>query len=128
MPVKYWSFAGLMLTDWCNASCATCYLCCGPDGRAEMSVEFALDLWRQLIDACPHGCRIHLTGGEPFGRWERLIELCRRARDQGLGPLEKIETNAFWATDERIVRKRIAALDVAVEKGQRLARLNGLHP
>ena len=113
MPVKYWSFAGLMLTDWCNASCASCYLSCAPDGRAEMSVEFALELWRQLIEASPHGCRVHLTGGEPFGRWKRLIELCRRARDEGLGPLEKIETNAFWATNERIARERIGALDAA---------------
>jgi len=67
MPVKYWSFAGLMLTYWCNASCASCYLCCGPERVEEMSVDFALRLWGELIDACPHGCRIHLSGGEPFG-------------------------------------------------------------
>jgi hypothetical protein len=112
MPVKYWSFAGLMLTYWCNARCASCYLCCGgesePDG--EMSIEQALDTWRQLIDASPHGCRVHLSGGEPFGDWPRLIELCRQAQARGLGPLDKVETNAFWASDDAICRQRVAAL------------------
>jgi len=78
-----------------------------------MSVPEALRLWAELIDACPHGCRVHLTGGEAFGQWQRLIDICRRAAQQGLRPLENIETNAFWATDEAIVRRRLEALDAA---------------
>ena len=78
-----------------------------------MSVETALEIWEGLQAASPHGCRIHIGGGEPFGRWERLIELARRAQAAGLGPLEAVETNAFWATDEEIVRERVAALDAA---------------
>ena len=114
MPVKHWSFAGLMVTYWCNASCASCYLACSPVRRgADMSVEQALSLWEGLIAASPHGCRIHLSGGEPFGDWPRLIEICRRAKAAGLGPLEKVETNAFWADDAAIVRDRAAALDAA---------------
>jgi len=113
MPVKYWSSAGLMLTQWCNASCASCYLRCHPGRREEMSADEAIRLWRELIDACPHGCRIHLTGGEAFGRWDRLIELCRRASDEGLAPLANVETNAFWASDEAVVRDRLTALAAA---------------
>ena len=113
MPVKHWSFAGLMLTYWCNARCASCYLCCRPDCGERMDVEFALRIWGELIRASPHGCRVHLSGGEPFGDWERLIELCRRAASQGLSPLEKIETNAFWATDSSVARERLRALDSA---------------
>jgi len=114
MPVKYWSFAGLMITTWCNAECASCYLNCSPRRRGEdMSVERALSLWAGLIAACPHGCRIHLSGGEPFGDWPKLIEMCRRAKAEGLGPLEKVETNAFWATDAAVVRDRVSALDAA---------------
>ena len=78
-----------------------------------MSVEQALGIWEGLIAASPHGCRIHLTGGEPFGNWPRLIDICRGARTAGLGPLEKVETNAFWATDGEIVRDRMLALDAA---------------
>jgi hypothetical protein len=113
MPVKYWSFAGLMLTTWCNARCASCYLCCGPDRRDAMSVEAALAIWRSLQEACPHGCRVHISGGEPFGDWPGLIELARRAQAAGLGPLEKVETNAFWAEAAGLVRERLEALDAA---------------
>ena len=117
MPVKYWSSAGLMLTYWCNASCASCYLCCGPGRQEEMSVEDALAYWRGLVEASPHGCRIHLSGGEPFGNWPSLIEICRRARREGLRPLQKVETNAFWATDAAEVRDRLRALnDAGMEK------------
>ena len=113
MPVRYWSFAGLMLTQWCNASCASCYLGCSPQRSTEMSEIEALRLWGQLVEASPHGCRVHLTGGEPFRRWEMLLELCRRAQVDGLGPLEAVETNAYWATDASEVRSRITALDAA---------------
>ena len=78
-----------------------------------MAVDFALRVWRELIEAGGRGCRIHLSGGEPFGDWQRLISLCRRARRQGLSPLEKVETNAFWAADERMIRDRLTALDEA---------------
>ena len=113
MPVKYWSFAGLMLTYWCGASCASCYVCCSPARREEMAADDALAFWRGLVEASPHGCRVHLSGGEPFGDWPRLIDLCLRARGEGLGPLDKVETNAFWATDAAAVRDRLRALDEA---------------
>jgi hypothetical protein len=113
MPVKYWSFAGLMLTDWCNARCASCYGCCGPERNDWMPRETAIRVWRELAEASPHGCRIHLAGGEPFGDWQRLIGIARAAAHAGLGPLESVETNAFWATSDEVARRRVQALDAA---------------
>ena len=113
MPVKHWSFAGLLLTYWCNARCASCYVCSSPRADGDMGVEAALAFWEGLAAASPHGCRIHIGGGEPFGRWEHLIELARRAKAAGLGPLQAVETNAFWAVDAATVRDRLAALDAA---------------
>lgn len=110
MPVKYWSFAGLLLTYWCNARCASCYTCSSPSARTDMSVEVGLELWKGLISASPHGCRIHISGGEPFGRWETLIELAKQANSAGLAPLEAVETNAYWARNEKIIRERLTAL------------------
>jgi hypothetical protein len=78
-----------------------------------MSVENALTWWEQLLQASPHGCRVHLTGGEPFGDWPRLAEICRRAASQGLGPLEKVETNGFWAVRDALIRERLKVLDEA---------------
>lgn len=113
MPVKHWSFAGLMLTYWCNARCDSCYLACDSDRGDWMPVELALETWRSLVRAGPSGCRIHLTGGEPFGNWPHLLEICRLAHAEGLAPLEKIETNAFWADDESAIADRLRALDAA---------------
>ncbi len=113
MPVKHWSFAGLMLTYWCNARCASCYVCSSPSAAGDMSVEAGLAFWEGIQSAGPNGCRIHIGGGEPFGRWEILIELMRQAKAAGLGPLEAVETNVFWACDEKIIRERLAALDDA---------------
>jgi hypothetical protein len=113
MPVKHWSSAGLLLTYRCNAQCECCYLCCSPRRTEEMTVESALTIWEELQVASPHGCRVHLTGGEPFLNWPRLIEICRAAHKAGLGPLEKIETNAFWADSADAVRDRLRQLDEA---------------
>ncbi len=110
MTVKYWSRAGLMLTDWCNAACACCYANCGPDGSQWLAADDAARIWAGLIDASPHGCRVHLTGGEVFGRFEHLLAVCRLASARGVGPLESVETNGFWAIDEALVRQRLEAL------------------
>ncbi len=112
MPAKYWSSAGIMLTDWCCASCASCYLRCSPRGKNWMSVDSAVDIWQQLESLSPHGCKIHLTGGEPFGDWERLLAVARKGQAEKL-TLYKVETNAYWATDDKIIRDRIKALDEA---------------
>ncbi len=117
MPVKYWSSAGLILTHWCSARCACCYLCCSGEAldheRPDMTVESALAMWEGLAATSPHGCRVHLTGGEPFGDWPRLIEICRRAKRGGLARLEKVETNGYWADDPPVIRDRVKALDDA---------------
>lgn len=109
-----WEFAGLLLTYWCNAKCAFCYVYSGPDHAGWMSTADALRIWRGLDQsAARHGktMRIHLAGGEPFGDWPRLLSVVRAARDAGLTPVEKIETNAFWATSDGLVRARLEQLD-----------------
>jgi hypothetical protein len=111
MPVKHWTFAGLMVTSWCPARCASCYLCCGPERREHMPMALALSAWEGLVSASPHGCRIHVSGGEPFGDWPRLAELLRRAAAARLGPLDRLETNGFWAADRGTARRRLRLLD-----------------
>lgn len=78
-----------------------------------MTADEALRLWTHLVDASPHGCRVHLTGGEPFGRWPLLLAVCEAAAKLGLGPLKNVETNGYWATDEALIRDRLGALNAA---------------
>lgn len=52
-----------------------------------------------------------------------------RPRRSHLGPLQKkVETNAFWATDRKVARERVAALDGAgMERLAVSAGLPGQH-
>jgi len=79
-----------------------------------MDVPTALALWRGLDAlAAAHGktMRVHLAGGEPFRDWTRLVAIIRAARAAGLTPVEKVETNAFWAVDDETTRGRLKELD-----------------
>ncbi|NQU76780.1 MAG: hypothetical protein HQ546_10760 [Planctomycetes bacterium] len=74
-------------------------------------MDRAADIWADLIDASPHGCQIHLTGGEVFGRFEHLLAVCAEGQRRGLQGLQAVETNAFWATSVEVIRSRLTALD-----------------
>lgn len=110
---KLWTSAGLMLTYGCPSRCACCYVFSGPDAyqpETEMSVDLALQCWQAIHRLAGRNAKIHLTGGEPFGNFERLEQILQAACEQGLTGLEKIETNAFWCTEESITRKRLKRL------------------
>lgn len=119
---KLWSSAGLMLSYWCSSSCACCYVYCGPETGSpstEMSVSDAIKYWRGIGELAGQRGRVHLTGGEPFGDYERLKNILREAQRQGLKGLEKIETNAYWCVDDKIVRERLKELkDLGLTKLQ----------
>ncbi len=107
---KLWRSAGLMLTYKCNAACEFCYYHCSPEKGGLMPVETCLAAWRSLQAIAGNTAKVHLTGGEPFLYWDHLIEILRKADEQGFGSVDQIETNGFWATDDRIVADRLAAL------------------
>lgn len=108
-----WEYAGLMITYWCNAKCAFCYVYSAPDRGGAMTAKDAIKMWRGLDELARRGgkaMRIHLAGGEPFGDWVQLVSIVRAARDAGLTPLEKVETNAYWATSDGLTRARLELL------------------
>lgn len=110
---KLWSSVGLMLSYYCPSRCACCYVFAGPDSlsaETEMSVALALDCWRAIRRLAGERGKVHITGGEPFSDYDRLRELLKQAHREGLEGLEKIETNAYWCTDEILVRERLAEL------------------
>ncbi len=107
---KLWRSAGLMLTYKCDAACEFCYYHCSPDKGGLMPVETCLAAWRSLKAIAGDGAKVHLTGGEPFLYWDHLVEILRKAGEQGLGPVDLIETNGFWATDDQLVADRLATL------------------
>jgi len=116
LELAVWEYAGLMLTYWCNAKCAFCYVYSGPDRGGRMEVAEALDYWHGLREVAAAGgksMRVHLSGGEPFGDWPHLLAVAEAAHRDGLtggGGFEKVETNAYWARDDGETRDRLAAL------------------
>jgi hypothetical protein len=61
-----------------------------------------------------HG--LHFTGGEPFANFELLLSAVCTAEDLSI-PSTFVETNCFWATDDRTARKKLAALKAKGLKG-----------
>ena len=108
---KLWRSAGLLLTYKCNCACEFCYYKCAPDQDGLMPVETALGAWRSLITLAGDGAKIHITGGEPFLYWDHLQEVLEAAGRERLGKVDQMETNAFWATSEKIATDRLKRLD-----------------
>jgi len=108
---KLWRSAGLLLTYKCNCACAFCYYNCSPEKGGLMVVDTAIGAWRSLERLAGERARVHLTGGEPFLYWERLVEILQEANREGLGPCDLVETNGFWAVDEEIAAERLSMLD-----------------
>lgn len=107
---KLWRSAGLLLTYKCNAACEFCYYHCSPEKGGLMPVETAIAAWRSLKNLAGDTAKIHLTGGEPFLYWDRLVEILAEGKRQGLGRIDLVETNGFWATSEALVRDRLQNL------------------
>ncbi len=108
---KLWRSAGLLLTYKCNASCEFCYYNCSPEKNGLMPVDMAVSAWQSLKVLAGDKARVHITGGEPFLYWDRLVEILQEGKRQELGPLDMVETNGFWATDEGIIKERLKILD-----------------
>lgn len=109
--LKLWRSAGLLLTYKCNAACEFCYYNCSPDKGGLMPVDTALAAWESLRILAGADAKVHLTGGEPFLYWDHLLEIMQKAKAQGLGNADLIETNGFWAEADKTVTKRLKALD-----------------
>lgn len=109
--LKLWRSAGLLLTYKCNCACEFCYYNCSPEKAGLMPVDTAVNAWRSLESLAGENAKVHLTGGEPFLYWERLIEILERARKEGLGGCDMVETNAFWAVNDEIAAQRVKILD-----------------
>ncbi|MGD9109493.1 MAG: radical SAM protein [Phycisphaerales bacterium] len=108
---KLWRNTGLLLTYKCNAACEFCYYCCSPEKNGLMSVDTAIRAWQGLKKLAGDLAKVHLTGGEAFLYWDRLCEILKQAQKEKLGPVDLIETNGFWATDDAIIEKRLKILD-----------------
>lgn len=108
---KLWRSAGLILTYKCNCSCEFCYYNCSPKQNGLMPIDTAISAWQSLKTLAGDTAKIHITGGEPFLYWDHMVNLMQQGQKQNLGPVDLIETNAFWATSEKNIISRLKTLD-----------------
>ena len=92
----------------CNAACRHCLYASSPKREGSyIDVETTKQLCGLLREG---GCRsIHIGGGEPFLQYESLIKMLETIRHEGIR-VEYLETNGFWATDEKRVSDRLQEL------------------
>jgi MoaA/NifB/PqqE/SkfB family radical SAM enzyme len=98
------------LTYRCNAKCADCYENSGPQKRALLPVEVLRELLKELRKLGFTGPELHFGGGEPFYHYRHLIECLEVAREEGMLPLGKLETNAFWCKTDELTTERLTEI------------------
>ena len=108
---KLWRHAGIMVTYKCNCSCEFCYYNCSPEKGGLMPIDTAISVWQSLKSLAGDTAKVHITGGEPFLYWDHLVDILTQSQKQNLGPVDIIETNGFWATDEKTITHRLRTLD-----------------
>ncbi len=101
------SDVGLILSYRCQAACKHCLYNCGPTWQDWMSPqEVAAAL--EAVLTWPQPVQVHITGGEPFLKFDLLLEAVRLAAELGIP--RYAETNAGWCVSEDLVTRRLIAL------------------
>ncbi|MCF7890397.1 radical SAM protein [Candidatus Bipolaricaulota bacterium] len=119
---------GLILSYRCTAECTHCMFACGPEWEEDLisyeRLEGTLAELSKYIVPGPNGPDsiglnhgLHLTGGEPFLHYDKLLEATKLADDIGI-PSIFVETNSFWCGDEETTVAKLQEL--------RRAGLNGI--
>jgi len=112
--------AGFILSYRCTARCRHCIYGCSQqwpgDWPDETQIEQLLSFVKDKIVPATGGPRtvglnegLHFTGGEPFIKFELLLKAVEIASQMGI-PSLFVETNCYWATDDKKTLDRLKAL------------------
>ncbi len=99
---------GLILTYRCHSGCKHCLYNCGPRWEKEPISSSTLHEALEAVCTWTRRPQVHLTGGEPFLCFERLLEGTQVATELGLACY--VETSASWCTDEAEAVERFTVL------------------
>ncbi|MBE6541353.1 MAG: radical SAM protein [Ruminococcaceae bacterium] len=103
MTTPYYS--GIITNYVCTAECRHCMFGSSPSCPKEyITTEESENIASILEEAGTPS--VHIGGGEPFMNFPALLSLIDALNRHGIG-VDYIETNAFWAKDEDIVKNRL---------------------
>lgn len=98
---------GLILSYRCQCRCAHCIYNCGPGWQDWIAKHEITSALRSALNfGSPF--QVHITGGEPFLRFDLLKRAVRVAARLGI-PVY-VETNAAWCVNERLTEQRFSEL------------------
>lgn len=105
---KTMMYSGIITNYSCSAACRHCMFASSPRAGKEFISEEAAEriVWR-LKQAGVYS--MHIGGGEPFLKFDALCALLKAMQKYGIG-VDYIETNAFWAQDDREIEKKLGVL------------------
>ena len=123
LPIPQPYSAGVFLSYKCSSACKHCMYACSPRWPADWMAEddagkILSHLARAMRGRYPSPGRvgvndgIHFTGGEPFLNFDLLLRLTQMAHQLDI-PTTFVETNGFWARDDRSTRERLRTLQDA---------------
>jgi len=98
-------YSGIITNYVCTAACRHCMFGSSPDCPKDfITAEEAERIAALLREAGTES--VHIGGGEPFINFPALLDLIDALNRHGIA-VDYIETNAFWAKDDRIVKERL---------------------
>jgi hypothetical protein len=114
-------FSGGLITNYfCTSRCRHCLYNCSPNrGKEYMDSETAEKCFTRVLEL---GCRsVHIGGGEPMLRPEKLENILKVANRVGMG-IDYVETNSSWFKDtesavtilERLIANGLGTLLVSI--------------
>jgi hypothetical protein len=114
-------FSGGLITNYfCTSRCRHCLYNCSPNrGKEYMDSETAEKCFTRVLEL---GCRsVHIGGGEPMLRPEKLENILKVANRVGMG-IDYVETNYYWFKDtesavtilERLIANGLGTLLVSI--------------
>ena len=90
---------GLVVNYKCNAACRHCLYACSPSrSGGYMNASSCERICNLLKSKDIHS--LHIGGGEPFLDFDKLLEIVHTVHRCEIN-IEYLETNGFWASDEK---------------------------
>lgn len=103
------SSAGIILSYKCNSRCRHCLYCCSPQWKDWMGVDLLKAIYEGTLASARSRRGFHLAGGEAFLNFPLLLQAVELASHYGI-PLDYVETNAGWFTDEESAVEKLTQL------------------
>jgi len=101
-------YSGIITNYVCTAECRHCMFFSSPSCPKKYITPETADHLSGVLERAGTSS-VHIGGGEPFMNFPVLCDLIKALNRHGIG-VDYIETNAFWAKDDRVIRERLSAL------------------